>query len=68
MKNGVPILGKVLFKRDLEVLVDVFALHKQKGQAVNKADYVRPPAVQVTPDPKLAYAKKIIVQGIGKVD
>ena len=61
MGNGVPIVGKVLFKGDLEVLVDVFALHKQKRQTVDESDDVRPPAVQVVPDPKLPYSKKIIV-------
>ncbi len=61
VRNGVAVIGEVLLESGLEILVDVLALDEQQRQAVDEADDVRPPPVQIATHPQLAHAEKIIV-------
>ena len=59
--NCIAIVGEVLLKGSLEVAMDVLAFDEQQGQAVDEADDVGSPAVEVAPHPQLAHAEEIIV-------
>ena len=66
--DGVQVVGEVLLEGDLEVLVDVLALHEKQRQAVDEADDVRAPAVEVASHPELPHAEEVVFVRLVKVE
>ncbi len=61
VRDGVPVVGEVLFIGGFEVFVDVLALHKQQRQSIDEAHDVGAPAVEIAPHPQLAHAQEVVV-------
>ena len=61
VRDRVLVVEEVLLVSGANILADVLQLHEQQRQAVDKADDVRPAAVQITAHPQLAHAEEIIV-------
>ena len=59
--DGVAVVRVVVAVRGFEVPVDVFAFDEEEGQAVDKADDVCPPAVEVALYVQFAYAEEVVV-------
>ncbi len=51
MRNGIFIIREILFEGNLEAFVDVLALNKQERQAVDEANDICSPAVEITLHP-----------------
>ena len=61
VRDRVLVVEEVLLVSGANILADVLQLHEQQRQAVDKADDVRPAAVQIAAHPQLAHAEELIV-------
>ena len=61
MRDGVLVVLEVLVVGLAQVLVDVLAFDEQQRDAVDEADDVRSPAVQIALDPQLAHGQEVVV-------
>ena len=68
VRDRVQIIRVVVGVGVLHVHRGVFQLHEQKRQAVDKADDIRPPAIEVAVDLHLLHCEEMIFLGILKVD
>ncbi len=59
--NGIAIVGIILLERRLQIPVDVLALDEQQRQAIDEADDIRPPPVQISAHPQLTHAEEMVV-------
>ena len=66
--DGVAVVRIVAVVRGFEVPVDVFAFDEEEGQAVDEADDVRSPSVEIAFYPQFAYAEEVVVFGCVKVE
>lgn len=66
--DGVAIVRVVAVVRGFEVPVDVFAFDEEEGQAVDKADDVCAPSVEVALYPQFAHAEEVVVFRYVKIE
>ena len=66
--DGVAVVRVVAVVRGFEVPVDVFAFDEEERQAVDEADDVCPPAVEVAFYPQFAHAEEVVVFRCFKIE
>ena len=66
MRDRVFVVGQISLVGALNVAVDVLQLDEQQRHAVDEADDVRAPAVELPLDPQLAHAEEVVVLGVSK--
>ena len=68
MGHGVPVIGQILVISPLQILVDVLALDEHQRNAVDKADQIRPAAIDVAAYPEFAHGKEVVFLRVIEVE